>query len=85
MPSAPGEPEYRFARSEKPSGDFPGESQEGIYQSQTKALKGKRVHHEIWGQGQVVEAEGDGDDVKLSIVFNGGVKKKVMAGFVEFI
>ena len=48
-------------------------------------LKGKRVHHEIWGQGRVVDIEGAGDDLKLSIVFNGGVKKKVMAGFVEFI
>jgi DNA helicase-2/ATP-dependent DNA helicase PcrA len=72
-------------RNEKPAGDFPGEPREGTYQTQAKGLKGKRVHHEIWGQGQVVEAEGDGDDVKLSIVFNGGVKKKVMAGFVEFI
>jgi DNA helicase-2/ATP-dependent DNA helicase PcrA len=71
--------------SEKQTSDFPGEFQEGTSQTQAKGLKGKRVHHEIWGQGRVVEAEGDGDDVKLSIVFSGGVKKKVMAGFVEFI
>ncbi len=50
-----------------------------------KNLKGKRVHHEIWGPGQVVDSEGEGDEIKLSIVFQGGVRKKVMAGFVEFL
>lgn len=51
----------------------------------SRDLKGKRVHHEIWGQGKVVDTEGSGDDLKLSIVFSGGVKKKIMAGFVEFV
>jgi len=72
-------------RSEKQTGGFSEEFPEESSQIQAKGLKGKRVHHEIWGQGQVVEAEGEGDDVKLSIVFSGGVKKKIMAGFVEFM
>ncbi len=42
-----------------------------------------RVRHPLWGVGTVVEAEGESEDLKLTIVFSGGVKKKVMAGFVE--
>jgi len=67
----------------QPSG-FQAESPDNAIVSSLN-LKGKRVHHEIWGQGRIVDIEGAGDDLKLSIVFNGGVKKKVMAGFVEFI
>ncbi|HBE73724.1 MAG TPA: hypothetical protein DDW31_06545, partial [candidate division Zixibacteria bacterium] len=46
-------------------------------------VKGVRVRHPVWGVGTVVEAEGEGDDMKLSIIFSGGMRKKVMAGFVE--
>lgn len=50
-----------------------------------RSLKGRVVRHEIWGQGRVEEVEGEGEDIKLSIVFQGGLRKKVMAGYVEFI
>ncbi|MBI4727318.1 hypothetical protein HY768_08890 [candidate division TA06 bacterium] len=56
-----------------------------IYLPEAETIKGKAVRHSVWGRGQVVDIEGDGDDMKLSIVFKGGVKKKIMAGFVEFI
>jgi DNA helicase-2/ATP-dependent DNA helicase PcrA len=46
-------------------------------------VKGVKVRHPVWGVGTVVEAEGEGDDMKLSIIFAGGMRKKVMAGFVE--
>jgi DNA helicase-2/ATP-dependent DNA helicase PcrA len=48
-------------------------------------LKGRTVRHQIWGQGRVEEVEGEGEDIKLSIVFQGGLRKKVMAGYVEFL
>ncbi len=46
-------------------------------------VKGVRVRHPVWGVGTVVDSEGEGDDMKLSIVFSGGVRKKVVATFVE--
>lgn len=48
-----------------------------------KRVKGVRVRHPVWGVGTVVEAEGEDDDMKLTIVFSGGVRKKVVASFVE--
>ncbi|MBI4727319.1 UvrD-helicase domain-containing protein [candidate division TA06 bacterium] len=50
--------------------------------AETKTIKGKAVWHSVWGRGQVVEVEGDGQEMKLSIVFSGGLRKKVLASFV---
>jgi hypothetical protein len=33
----------------------------------------------------VEEVEGEGEDIKLCIVFPGGIKKKVLASYVEFL
>jgi DNA helicase-2/ATP-dependent DNA helicase PcrA len=43
---------------------------------------GKRVMHEKFGAGTVLEAEGDGPDMKLTVRFTGAVKK-VLARFVS--
>ena len=43
---------------------------------------GKRVLHEKFGAGTVVEADGDGPDMKLTVRFTGTVKK-VLARFVS--
>ncbi len=42
---------------------------------------GRRVLHEKFGSGTVVEADGDGPDMKLTVRFTGAVKK-VLARFV---
>jgi len=46
-----------------------------------KRAVGRRVMHEKFGAGTVVEAEGDGPDMKLTVRFTGAVKK-VLARFV---
>lgn len=46
-------------------------------------VRGVRVRHPVWGLGTVLEAEGEGEDMKLTILFSGGMKKKVVASFVE--
>ena len=43
---------------------------------------GKRVMHEKFGAGTVLEAEGDGPDMKLTVRFTGAIKK-VLARFVS--
>ena len=47
-----------------------------------ESIKGKAVRHSVWGRGKVVEVEGEGEELKLSIVFSGGLRKKVLASFV---
>ena len=42
---------------------------------------GQRVRHETFGPGTVLEADGDGPDMKLTVRFT-GVVKKVLARFV---
>ena len=46
-----------------------------------KRAVGRRVMHEKFGAGTVVDAEGDGPDMKLTVRFTGAVKK-VLARFV---
>ena len=48
-----------------------------------QALKGTVVRHPVWGLGTVVGTEGEGEDLKLSIQFPGGMRKKIVASFVE--
>ncbi len=60
-----------------------GDATESPGYGTSQRIKGIRVRHPVWGVGTVVEAEGEDEDMKLTIVFSGGVRKKVMAGFVE--
>jgi DNA helicase-2/ATP-dependent DNA helicase PcrA len=64
---------------------YPDSSVDYHTPTRKESLKGKRVTHEIWGQGKIMDIEGEGDDMKLSILFNGGIKKKIMASFVEIV
>ncbi|MCE9627494.1 MAG: UvrD-helicase domain-containing protein [Candidatus Eisenbacteria bacterium] len=47
-----------------------------------KRAVGKRVMHEKFGTGTVLDAEGDGPDMKLTVRFTGSIKK-VLARFVQ--
>jgi DNA helicase-2/ATP-dependent DNA helicase PcrA len=37
--------------------------------------KGQRVRHSKYGEGTVLYREGDGEDAKLTVMFNHGTKK----------
>jgi hypothetical protein len=45
---------------------------------------GRRVAHDTFGMGTVLEADGDGADLKLTVRFTGAIKK-VYARFVTGI
>ncbi|MFM7231343.1 MAG: ATP-dependent helicase [bacterium] len=47
-----------------------------------KRAVGKRVQHDKFGPGTVIDAEGDGPDMKLTVRFTGSIKK-VLARFVS--
>jgi DNA helicase-2/ATP-dependent DNA helicase PcrA len=44
---------------------------------------GTRVIHSHWGEGQIIQREGFGENLKLTIVFRGGMKKKLLAKYAD--
>ena len=40
--------------------------------------KGQLVHHSLFGKGKILDVEGEGNESKLSVVFNGNVRKKLI-------
>jgi len=51
------------------------------YDSILKA--GTRVLHSHWGEGTIVHREGSGENLKLTVVFRGGMKKKLLAKYAD--
>jgi DNA helicase-2/ATP-dependent DNA helicase PcrA len=44
---------------------------------------GTRVIHSHWGEGQIIQREGFGENLKLTVVFKGGIKKKLLAKYAD--
>ena len=44
---------------------------------------GQEVHHRIFGDGTVIDCEGDGDDMKVKVCFAKVGTKQLIAGFLE--
>lgn len=44
---------------------------------------GTRVIHSHWGEGQIIQREGFGENLKLIVVFKGGSKKKLLAKYAD--
>jgi DNA helicase-2/ATP-dependent DNA helicase PcrA len=44
---------------------------------------GTRVIHSHWGEGQIIQREGFGENLKLTVVFKGGNKKKLLAKYAD--
>ncbi len=64
----------------KESDDFYNPPSVKVYQTkETGSRLGKRVHHEIFGFGTVIHAEGE----RLDVRFDSGEIKKIMARFLE--
>ena len=47
----------------------------------SKFPKGIKVKHKLYGEGKVLETDGLGQDEKVVIIFNGGVRKKFLVKF----
>jgi len=41
------------------------------------------VKHSLFGKGQIVDLEGSGQETKLTVVFHGNVKKKLIAKYAN--
>jgi len=44
---------------------------------------GTRVIHSHWGEGQIIQREGFGENLKLTVVFRGGIRKKLLAKYAD--
>jgi len=47
--------------------------------------KGERVRHQAFGSGSIVEVDGYLDDLKVTVRFDGGVTKKLVARFAKLV
>jgi DNA helicase II / ATP-dependent DNA helicase PcrA len=45
---------------------------------------GQLVNHKMYGRGRIVSMSGFGEDMKLTVLFNNGSRKKLMARFANF-
>ena len=72
--------QWKRERFQKEKDDFYERKPSRVYQTkETGSRLGKRVHHEIFGFGVVVHAEGE----RLDVRFDSGEIKKIMARFLE--
>ncbi len=44
---------------------------------------GTRVIHSHWGEGKIVQREGAGENLTLTVIFRGGIKKKLLAKYAD--
>jgi len=72
-------PAYQPTLAAKPS--F---APEMFSQETVEFRQGQHVCHKIYGQGKIVQISGFGEDMKLSVLFNDGTRKKLMAKFANF-
>jgi DNA helicase-2/ATP-dependent DNA helicase PcrA len=66
---------------EVPGGPTHGVTAAPVRSAAARRAVGQRVLHERFGSGTVLEAEGEGPGMKLTVRFTGAIKK-VLAGFV---
>jgi DNA helicase-2/ATP-dependent DNA helicase PcrA len=57
---------------------------ESFSQEDTCFQKGARVHHEMFGNGTIVNMEGTGSKKKVVVQFENGVKKKFLLQYARF-
>jgi DNA helicase-2/ATP-dependent DNA helicase PcrA len=65
----------------KPKSDF-GFSSKTVLKDVTYK-KGQLVHHSLFGKGKIIDVEGEGAQSKISVIFHGNVRKKLIAKYAN--
>ena len=65
----------------KPKSDF-GVSSKSVLKD-VSYKKGQLVHHSLFGKGKIVDVEGEGTQSKISVIFHGNVRKKLIAKYAN--
>jgi len=58
-------------------------SYQKIPSSSSKLQKGDHVAHKLFGNGKILDVEGEGESAKLTIIFSGNVRKKLIAKYAN--
>jgi DNA helicase II / ATP-dependent DNA helicase PcrA len=81
---ARGEPALRFKPRALAAAPVPVFQKEYYSQDTVEFRMGQHVKHKVYGAGRIVSISGFGEDMKLSVLFNDGTRKKLMAKFANF-
>ena len=65
----------------RPTNDFENSSRSVLKDVNYK--RGQLVHHSLFGKGKILEVEGQGNESKLSVIFHGNVRKKLIAKYAN--
>jgi DNA helicase-2/ATP-dependent DNA helicase PcrA len=70
----------------KPVSDdpLPQYHQDDFSQDSVQYRMGQHVSHKLYGKGKITGISGFGQDMHLTVLFNDGTRKKLMAKFAKF-
>jgi DNA helicase-2/ATP-dependent DNA helicase PcrA len=75
-------PVYRQERPRETRSDIPAYGEREIFSQETVDFRmGQQVIHKIYGRGRIVNVSGFGKDLRLTILFNDGVRRKLMGSY----
>lgn len=75
-------PKAASVQHQQPPQQMPG--YEDFSQDTVEFRMGQHVKHKTYGRGRILSISGFGEDTKLTVLFNDGVRRKLMAKFANF-
>jgi DNA helicase-2/ATP-dependent DNA helicase PcrA len=71
-------------RENDPVSQAPAYKHDDFSQETVQYRMGQQVGHKMYGRGKIVNLSGFGDDMRMTVLFNDGTRRKMMAKFVDF-
>jgi DNA helicase-2/ATP-dependent DNA helicase PcrA len=62
----------------------PAYHHEDFSQETVQYRMGQHVVHKLYGKGKILNLSGFGEDMRMTVLFNDGVRRKLMAKFADF-
>jgi DNA helicase-2/ATP-dependent DNA helicase PcrA len=72
-----------YVREPEVTTQEPAFRHEDFSQETVQFRMGQHVVHKLYGKGKIVNLSGFGDDMRLIVLFNDGVRRKMMAKFAD--
>jgi DNA helicase II / ATP-dependent DNA helicase PcrA len=79
-------PQKRVPAADRPAADRQHRPyrEEDFSQDTVEYRVGQHVLHKVYGKGRIVNLSGFGDDLRMTVLFNDGARRKLMAKFADF-
>ena len=65
----------------RPKNDFTSSTKSVLKDVNYK--RGQIVHHSLFGKGKIIDVQGEGQESKISVIFHGNVRKKLIAKYAN--